>query len=965
MTWTSRRRSRITRSTQSAEGLAARLAGRLTGSATEADWEAFRSAGSPLRAEVVRVLKHQLDADVRSHPPTALALSEVLDRATEHVPELAVLARRGRATALHFNGRDEEAIVEFNRCVDLYETSGEDVEAARVRRSLVEVLQQAGRGEEALRCADAARAVLERHNDPVLLAQLEVNVGNVYLHRDEYDRARDHYTHAHELFASCNERVGQAFSGFNLAVVEMNANRLEAAEAAWRGSRAAWSEAGMAVHVADCDYSLAYLESRRGRFEAAIQGLERARAGYEETAKPAGVPLCDLDLAEIYLKLDALYDAADHARRAAASFEELQHPYEQARAEAFLGLAYARMGRQRDAGAAFDRAGERLIGLGNDVYADALVVQRAFLVPAQENEPAVLARSRDRLFARGMVVPATMAWIALARAHLAKGAAEVARDEMSRLLEGRSASDPGCTSDPGTLEEVLEAEARRTLAAARTHLGDRLGAIEDLRTATRAIDRVYGSVAGADLRLTFLRDRHDAFADLSWLLAEGETPGAAREAFLVLERSRSRSLEGPDEVEVVDDEYRLARERLDWLLSRRLDFEFGQVAGEHDLRALEAPPQEVRAVQDQVATLARRRRRDRPLVPASDPEVFDEATLRAACGKDDVLLAYLTTEAGARVWIVDGGEVESQAISISVQRLENLRDRLWLHLDRCRWDAGDRSHLERSIDPILTELGTRLVEPVLSRIDGRRIVVLPFGILHDVPFHALRVGVGPFSGPLVERCDIGYAFSAGMLARRRSAPAQVDGRILATGAGRASLVQVDEELGHLRRLFGSRVDEVGPESIVTRLAESPPRGGLLHIAGHGLHQPDNAVFSALSLGDRVLLAHDISKSRLDLALAVLSGCETGRKSRLGGDELFGLSRAFFSAGTRSVVGSLWSVEDRDAALFMGRFYEHLAAGETVRTAVCRAQRELREQRGHPYSWGAFVVTGDPDLRFPA
>ena len=899
---------------------------------------------------MVRVLKERVDAAVRRHPPTALSLSEVLVRAAAEVPRLEILARRGRATALHYNGYDEQAIVEFRRCVELSERAGDELEAAKVRRSLVEVLQNAGRADEALECAALARPTLERHGERRVLAQLEVNVGNLYLHRDEYPAARRHYRSARALFEELGDTLGIAIVDYDQAVVEMNANRLDDADAALRNARESFARAGMEVHVADCDYSLAYLESRRGHFEAAIAGLEHAREAYRSTGKPSGVPLCDLDLAEIHLKLDALFDAVEHARHAALKFEELHLSYELARAEILMGLGQARMGRTREAQATFDRAGGRLEGLGNEVYAAALEVQRAFLVPATAVDVERLSAARDRLNQRSMAVPVAMATIAIARTRLARSECEAARDELLGLLSTRGDNDP--------LEAVLEAEALRTLAACRSRLGDTAGAVEDLRAATRAIDRAYQTVGGADLRLTFLRDRHNAFVDLSWLLAELDTPEAAREAFLVLERSRSRSLEEEIGGEPIDEEYRKAREQLDWLLSRKLDAEFGHSTGQHDLRELCSPAEEVRVAQERVASLARRARSRQP----SEVAPFDVADLRPACGASDVLLAYLTTGSSCRMWLVEGEEVRSLPLSITPRRIANLRDRLWLHLDRCRWEGTDRDRLQRALDPILDELGESLVPPqALEASSGRGVVVLPFGVLHDLPFHALRVA----QAFLIERCDVSYAFSARMLSRRRGSPSPASGRVLAAGSGRTSLSLVEEELAELARLFGERFEECAPEELVARLLADPPRQGLLHVAGHGLHQPDNAVFSALSLGDRVLLAHDIGRARLDLALAVLSGCETGRKSRAGGDELFGLTRAFFAAGTRSVVGSLWSVEDRDASRFMARFYGRLARGECVRSAICGAQRDLLQDRGHPYSWGAFALTGDPDLLFPA
>jgi CHAT domain-containing protein len=80
---------------------------------------------------------------------------------------------------------------------------------------------------------------------------------------------------------------------------------------------------------------------------------------------------------------------------------------------------------------------------------------------------------------------------------------------------------------------------------------------------------------------------------------------------------------------------------------------------------------------------------------------------------------------------------------------------------------------------------------------------------------------------------------------------------------------------------------------------------------------------------------------------------------LAGDELVGLARGFFQAGTASVVVSLWAVNDASTALLMGRFYAHLATGLGAAAAMRLAQMDLRREYAHPYHWAPFLVIGRP------
>ena len=98
---------------------------------------------------------------------------------------------------------------------------------------------------------------------------------------------------------------------------------------------------------------------------------------------------------------------------------------------------------------------------------------------------------------------------------------------------------------------------------------------------------------------------------------------------------------------------------------------------------------------------------------------------------------------------------------------------------------------------------------------------------------------------------------------------------------------------------------------------------------------------------------------------MFSACDTGLGEIRAGEGVFGLRRAFQIAGTRTIIMSLWPVEDertRDwmRALYQGRLREHLDTAQAVRSAgfaVLRARR-AKGGRTHPFYWAAFVAAGD-------
>lgn len=118
--------------------------------------------------------------------------------------------------------------------------------------------------------------------------------------------------------------------------------------------------------------------------------------------------------------------------------------------------------------------------------------------------------------------------------------------------------------------------------------------------------------------------------------------------------------------------------------------------------------------------------------------------------------------------------------------------------------------------------------------------------------------------------------------------------------------------------------------------------------------------------DGILTAEEIGALDLSgVSWAVLSGCDTGAGLVQTGEGVFGLRRAFEVAGARTVITSLWNVEDESARQWMYELYrQHWEKGRPTAEAVREASLVLLKKRRdegsslHPFYWGGFVATGD-------
>jgi CHAT domain-containing protein len=144
---------------------------------------------------------------------------------------------------------------------------------------------------------------------------------------------------------------------------------------------------------------------------------------------------------------------------------------------------------------------------------------------------------------------------------------------------------------------------------------------------------------------------------------------------------------------------------------------------------------------------------------------------------------------------------------------------------------------------------------------------------------------------------------------------------------------------------------------------------VIHFATHGIVDSRHPEMSGIILSlvnargeheDGYLRLSDIYNLKLTADLVVLSSCESALGKDLESEGTIGLPRGFLYAGARSVIASLWKIDDDATAILMKALYLRMQQGESPSGALHDAELELSkdERFADPYYWAAFVVEGD-------
>ena len=285
-------------------------------------------------------------------------------------------------------------------------------------------------------------------------------------------------------------------------------------------------------------------------------------------------------------------------------------------------------------------------------------------------------------------------------------------------------------------------------------------------------------------------------------------------------------------------------------------------------------------------------------------------------------------------------------------------------------DDNQTSEPSQETTDFLQPLYDAVLGPIEDLLDGDELIVVPDGALCLAPWAALRESLRIRMVPSLRSLEV-----------ITDSPCEYHSKSGALIVGDPCLEKVTNKWGNpiyeplkYARMEVEMIGEIlesqpltgkdaTKEAVLQRIASV----ALVHIAAHGRKETGEIVLAPNPQSgskppteeDYILKMSDIQAVRLRARLVVLR-CSHSGQGKVSSEGVVGMARAFLFAGARSVLSTLWAIDDEATMMFMKSFYQQLGSGESASVALQRAMKCLRDSHDFsaPKYWAPFVLIGD-------
>lgn len=654
-------------------------------------------------------------------------------------------------------------------------------------------------------------------------------------------------------------------------------------------------------------HALGNVHKQSGELAEALRRYEEAERIFRGDDQAALLARLQLDQAEAMLMIGLSDEAGKHLDEALPVMRKEKFGQEIAEVEMFRASAALLDGQFDLARRMAKRSERKLIRRGSTWWMMAALIElwahgrHAMRTRRVSNALVLKALSLSaELSANHLVDESRLALLLAARLEVRRGRLADA-EALLEKVPGPRAVTP------------LDHRMQRRLVLAELALakGSRRAALTHARKALDELGRVRDQLGGLELvSATAVHGRELSELAITLALEDAD----ARRLFAWLERTRAQTyryepLESAENNEVAE---RITEVRnLSWAILR------------HGLSG--QPTAELRGKLVKAQREANRlgwhsQRWGKPRPVAGITEVIAELGQRA-------MVSYVVSGGEMAAVVVAGGRVSLVRLGDATNALESAQK---LHFDL---NALAPDHLPPPLVQVIglsahkqaDQLDALLIKPLAHLIGDRELVMVPTGELYAVPWGVL---------PSLHGRPVATAPSAtAWLAAAQSGEPRTDRVLVVQGPG---LLSGHGEVDKLATQHENATVLSGDTATAAEVLARLDGADLVHVAAHGEHETENALFSRLELFDGPLFAHELGRLRKPPVHVVLAACELALNRIRPGDEALGFAGAMLAGGTRTVVAAASKVGDETSAAAMADYHRALVAGAPPAVALAEA-----------------------------
>jgi CHAT domain-containing protein len=943
---------------------------------------------------LVRLMKREADRQWAKESGRSFLLAGYLMFIGDMIPNKYVhaLGLMVRGDALRRMDRDQEALPFLDAAGDEFLAVGDEVSWARSRIGRISACLQLNRTGEALRDAAAAREVFVRYGKLMRAGQIDVSAAIINYEAGHFDQALRLFDRAIETYTRQGGKVElyTARAKANKAITLAAMGSFREAVTLHEQARTTFAHyQGQEISVARQELNIALIHASQGHFSQALLLFNNSRTIFQHHNMQFQASEVAQQTCLCLLRLNRVKEAYELAGETISYFRQYPgHLHNLAHSLMYQAEAAMLEGDFHDADEKLQEASTILEEIGFSSLASVVRLHQAELYFADGNLEASVREARHAAdaFAERKALP-QLAQAALLQARIAANlgdttSAEYLCHQALDIAQGHDILDLAYRCDY-LLGQISE------------YHGNLEEASKYYDRAMRGIDIVQSHLV-MDERSSFLEDKGSIYKRAVILALK---QGSIEKALVYVEKAKSRVLgdylrnnidirmrAGDKAGEAILEDLSRLREEQAWFSNIVYEAEFESGLSDTALMRIQsmAPGQarqemqkRERSIEHLLEQLQLRLAGD--LVSRSRPQWTDSIIMQLwpKIEHTVLMLEYYLTEQDLYIFEITRDGVDVHVEKDVVPKLERLFSLWRTNLDLAAHASGARdraqafSGLQENCLGLLQRLYDVLLKPVSSALEhSEHVTIVPYGMLHYLPFHCLFDGV-QF---VVERHDVSYLPSAALMeiCYQRGQRAGVEriplkkSLIMGMSDGGRLAFAVQEAKAVAQELGASCI--LDQDATTTLLQVAGATSPIVHIAAHGLFRLDAPNFSHIKLADRQLSAIEVFN--LDLSsctLVTLSACETGRGIVGGVDEVIGLGRGFLYAGAASLMTTLWKVDDASSAELMEMYYKALLSEYGKAASLAGAQRAFLAHartsvvpyRVHPYFWGGFHLIGDP------